>query len=82
MYIIYWILSERRDKTYVGYSNVLERRLTEHKDKKVKSTINFGKFTYKILDKTNTLQEARIKEKYWKSATGRRKLKKLFDKIN
>jgi len=82
MYLIYWLISQRRDKTYIGYSDDLKRRKKEHRDKKVKSTINFGDFKCYILEKVNTIQEARRREKYWKSAAGRRKLKKLFGHLD
>ncbi|MFA6215667.1 MAG: GIY-YIG nuclease family protein [Patescibacteria group bacterium] len=81
MYYIYWLINEYKDKTYVGFSDNIERRLAEHKNKKVKSTIDFGDFHYHILEEMATQREAIIREKYWKSAAGRRKLKVLFDKF-
>jgi len=80
-YKIYWLISEDKLKTYVGFSSRLEERLKEHKNKKVKSTKNFGNFKNHILEKTFTLKEAREREKYWKSHIGRKKLKQLFKKI-
>ena len=34
MYYVYLIKDSRFDKTYIGYTNNIERRLKEHKDKK------------------------------------------------
>ena len=81
MYKIYWIINQHKTKTYVGFSDRLQKRLNEHKNKKVKTTKNFGKFNVYLLEEINTLNEAREKEKYWKSTAGRRKLKLYFNKI-
>jgi len=80
-YKIYWLISEDKLKTYVGFSPRLEERLREHRNKKVKSTKDFGNFRNYILEEVRTLKEARKKEKYWKSHAGRKKLKQLFKKI-
>jgi len=34
MYYVYILKSHSEEKTYIGYTNDLERRLKEHKDKK------------------------------------------------
>ncbi len=78
MYSIYWLVDETKTRTYVGFSDDLFRRLSEHKNGKVKTTKNFGAFQYKILEEVQTENEARQKELYWKSCAGRKKLKKLF----
>ena len=78
MYYIYFLINELKNKTYTGFTENLERRLLEHQDKKVRSTSNFGKFSYFILENVENLTQARIREKYWKSCAGRKKLKKLF----
>jgi len=81
MYIIYWLINKDTNRTYVGFSNNLKRRLLDHKNKKVKTTKNFGKLRCYILEKVDNLETARQREKYWKSAAGRKKLKVLFNKI-
>ena len=80
MYCIYWIISESRSKTYVGYSGNLINRMEQHRRGEVKSTKNFGNFSYQILEKIDTVSEAKKRERYWKSGAGRRKLKNLFNK--
>ena len=82
MYIIYWLINESCTKTYVGFSNKLQNRLHKHKNKRVKSTKNFGNFKVYILEEIETLEKSRKREKYWKSAAGRKKLKKYFNTIN
>lgn len=80
-YIIYWLISYDCKKTYVGFSGDINNRIKKHKNKQIKSTLNFGKFKCFKLEEVNGLIEARAKEKYWKSHAGRKKLKQYFDKI-
>ncbi|KKP94869.1 MAG: Excinuclease ABC subunit C [Candidatus Moranbacteria bacterium GW2011_GWE1_36_7] len=77
-YRVYWIISEDRCSTYIGFSDNIDRRIEEHRDKKVKSTCDFGNFTYQLVDFAENETEARKKEKYWKSCAGRKRLKKIF----
>jgi putative endonuclease len=79
-YIIYLLISEDENFTYIGFSDNVNRRIGEHKARKVKSTKNFGDFTYCMLEKVPNIKYARIQEKYWKSCTGRKKIKQLFKK--
>ncbi|NMB48481.1 GIY-YIG nuclease family protein [Candidatus Kuenenbacteria bacterium] len=79
MYVIYWLLTG--DKTYIGFSNNFPRRLEEHRKKCVKSTKKFNQFEHYILERVETLIEARQRERYWKSSAGRKKLKKLYSLI-
>jgi predicted GIY-YIG superfamily endonuclease len=79
-FIIYLLINENKNRTYVGFSDNIKRRITEHRNKKVKTTKDFGKFTYKILEKFNDIKLARDAEKYWKSSSGRRKIKDIFKK--
>jgi putative endonuclease len=80
-FVIYWLISELRDKIYVGFSDNIQSRLLQHRRQQVKTTKSFGKFRSYILERVDDLDKARIREKYWKSAAGRRKLKEYFKKI-
>jgi putative endonuclease len=40
MFFVYVLLSEKDNKRYIGYTNNLERRLSEHNSGLVKSTKN------------------------------------------
>jgi len=80
-FIIYLLVDENSQTTYVGYSDDIKRRIKEHKRGIVKTTRNFGKFRCFSLEKINNVTEARKREKYWKSAAGRKKLKEYFNKI-
>ena len=77
-FLIYLIISENKEKSYVGFSGDIDARIKMHREHRVNSTKNFGNFNYSIIEKVPNLEYARIQEKYWKSATGRKKLKEVF----
>jgi putative endonuclease len=81
MYVIYFLISKENNKTYVGFSNRLEGRIREHQEGKVKTTRDFGDFNYFVLERVEMPEEARRRERYWKSATGRKKLQRLYSII-
>lgn len=81
MFYIYFLISEFNNKTYVGFTNDIKRRIDEHFKKENKYTKNFGNFKYTILEKVDSLELARKREKHWKSCAGRKKLKILFDSL-
>lgn len=82
MYSIYWLISENYDKTYIGFTKDIKLRLKKHKNKAVYTTRSFGKFRCFILEEVDNLAQARIREKYWKSGVGRKKLSKYFIKAS
>jgi putative endonuclease len=81
MYIVYWMINENKNKTYVGFSDNIKRRIKEHQSGKVKSTKKFGKFKIYKLEEVENVIKARKREKYWKSSTGRKRLTILFKTI-
>jgi putative endonuclease len=81
MYIIYWLIDFDNNKTYVGFTDDLKKRIADHKYGKTKTTRKFKISKVYILERVETLELARKREKYWKSAAGRRKLKEKFSKI-
>lgn len=78
MYVIYWLIAENSNKTYVGFTSDIDKRLDKHRQHVVKSTRDFGKFRCFILEKAQNATEARKIERYWKSCAGRKKLKIIF----
>lgn len=79
MYLIYLLVNEANNETYVGFTENIDRRLDFHKNRKVKSTKKFGNFRHLILENNiDGEHEARVREKYWKSCAGRKKIKKEF----
>jgi len=82
MFYIYILKSLKDNKTYVGYTNDIERRLSEHNSGQSKSTKDRRPFELIFSEQFETSKEAKHRETYWKSGGGRRKLKALLkDKL-
>jgi putative endonuclease len=78
-YYVYVLKSDFKDFYYKGMTNNLERRLKEHNSGQCKSTKIFRPFkiVYKEVCENRIL--ARKREKYLKSAAGRKFLKKILE---
>ena len=81
MYVIYFLVNESKDKTYIGFTNDISKRIKMHFSGNVRTTENFGKFEYFILERVDNLEEAIKKERYWKSCAGRKKVKEFYGAI-
>ena len=80
IYTTYVLINKSEIKTYVGHTNNLEKRLDQHNQGK--GTFSRRYRPWKILHKENFLNEIDSvkREKYFKSAAGRRWMKKnLFN---
>ncbi|MDX1910530.1 MAG: GIY-YIG nuclease family protein, partial [Saprospiraceae bacterium] len=69
---VYVLKSLKSDVRYVGMSEDLARRLEEHNAGKSKFTSGFIPWELVYFEEANSRQEARAREKYLKSAAGRR----------
>jgi putative endonuclease len=78
--IVYILQSSSDKKTYIGSTDNLERRLKQHNSGKVKSTKHRIPFNVLFTEEFFTLSEARKREMWWKSGSGRRKLKEIFQR--
>jgi putative endonuclease len=72
MFFVYIIYSESNDSYYIGMTENIESRLAAHNKKEVKSTKSFAPWKLVHREEYLTRLEARIREKYLKSAAGRR----------
>ncbi len=79
MYYVYILKSETKEKTYVGFTNNLERRIKEHNSGKSKFTSKYIPWRVVYQEQVETLANARARELYLKSAAGRKFRKKLFN---
>ena len=79
MFYVYLIKSEKSNFFYKGFYKDLEKRLQQHNNGSTKSNKAYAPFYVLYYEKCPSIKEAVIKEKYWKSAAGRRYLK---NKIN
>ena len=78
MYYVYTIYSVDYKRYYVGKTDNLKRRLTEHNLGKTISTKSFRSRTFVLTESFETRSDTRIREKYLKSAAGRRWRKQSF----
>lgn len=77
-YYVYLLLSEKDKKSYVGSTDDLEKRLEQHNKGLVISTRSRRPLKLIYKEEYQTEVDARIKERYYKTASGRRKLRKIF----
>lgn len=78
MYFVYILQSQKDQRTYVGYTKDLENRLKLHNSGQVKATKYRFPFNVLFTEEFSNEQEAKKRERYWKSGAGRRKLKEFF----
>ncbi len=76
-YFVYILKSLSSNKTYVGYTNDIERRIKEHNSGKSSFTSRFMPWEILYVEEADSKEIALKTEKYYKSAAGRRKIKKL-----
>ena len=77
---VYLLLSQKDNRTYLGSTDDLERRIKEHNSGKVTSTRYRRPLKLIYEEVYDTLDKARRQERYLKSRSGRRNLKELFNK--
>ena len=78
MFIVYVLKSKISQKSYVGLTSDLERRLKEHNSFKNFYTKRFVPWEVFYKEQYSKFVDARQREKFLKSTSGRRFLKKLF----
>ncbi len=78
MYYVYILLNETGTKTYTGVSNDIPTRLRDHNEGQVKSSRPYRPYRLIHTEVFSTLSDARNKERFYKSTTGRRKLKDIL----
>ena len=72
MFYVYILINETKTRTYTGCSDDVARSLKEHNAGKVKASR-----PYRIMHTESfvSLSEARARERYYKTTSGRRKIK-------
>ena len=78
MPVVYVLKSLSAEKTYVGSTDNLSRRLNEHNAGKGTFTKTFLPWRLVYKEECDNLSDARKREKYFKTAAGRKVLKKLL----
>lgn len=78
MYTVYAIISDTDGRISVGFTKSVLRRLEEHNSGQVFSTRPFRPWKLFYTEKVDTRQNARLREKYLKSGTGKEYLKAII----
>jgi putative endonuclease len=78
MYYVYILLNETNTKKYTGVTDDVNKRLAEHNAGRVKSSRPYRPYKIIHIESFEILKEARRKERFYKSTTGRRRLKEMF----
>ncbi|MDH5669759.1 MAG: GIY-YIG nuclease family protein [Nitrospira sp.] len=82
MYHLYILLNKAGTRTYTGVSDDVDRRLKEHNDGNVPSSRPYRPYRVIYTQTFTTLREARQKERYYKSTTGRRRIKEILSSLS
>ncbi|MFZ2149770.1 MAG: GIY-YIG nuclease family protein [Minisyncoccia bacterium] len=77
MYTVY-VLKDKNNKVYKGFTNDIKRRLQEHKSGHTKTTSKTKELELVYKEEINDFKTARERELYLKSAAGRKFLKKVL----
>jgi len=78
MFYVYILKSLKDGRNYVGYTNDLKRRVSEHNSGKVRVTRNRRPFRPIYYEAYCNQQDATEREKYFKTGWGRSHLKKVL----
>ena len=82
MYYVYAIKSRLKNYIYVGLTNNIARRISEHQSGKNRTTRPYCPYELILHENYETRSEAREREKYLKSGCGKEFLKALIKKNN
>ncbi|HOW36556.1 MAG TPA: GIY-YIG nuclease family protein [Candidatus Omnitrophota bacterium] len=80
MYYTYVLLSKISKRTYTGSTLDVQKRLEDHNSGKVKSSAFYKPFELLYYEQFQTKEEAVNRELFFKTRTGRRRLKEIFDR--
>ena len=81
MFVVYAISSLNRNYIYVGLTSNIKKRLDRHNKGYEPTTKPYIPFKLIYSESVETRIEARKREKYWKSGSGKEKLRKLRDSL-
>ena len=82
LYKVYVLRSKVAKKSYVGVTNDLEKRLREHNSGKQYYTRRYMPWEVIYLEDYQDFEEALQREKFLKTTSGRRFLKKVFSALS
>jgi len=82
MFYVYILINDTNTRTYTGASDDVLRRLKEHNAGKVKASRPYRPYRILHTESFLTISEARQKEQFYKSTTGRRRLREFIENQN
>ncbi|MCX6302866.1 MAG: GIY-YIG nuclease family protein [Bacteroidia bacterium] len=82
IFFVYAIVSKKDNRIYVGISQNVDKRIIEHNNGKVFSTKPFIPWLLFHSELAGKAEEARKKEKYFKTAAGKKRLRKVLKSLN
>ena len=80
MYYTYILQSRLKKRTYTGVTDNPDKRLREHNSGKVISSRKYRPYEILHIDEFDNKRQARAKEAFYKTTTGRRRIKEILDK--
>ncbi len=81
MYFVYAIQSKIDNRLYVGFTDNLDRRFSEHNSGRTKSTKAYIPWELVYFESIENRIDARNREKYFKSGCGKEHLKRIIKKL-
>jgi putative endonuclease len=78
MYLVYILQSLRSKRTYVGFTKNLKDRMSRHSTGQVSATKNLLPLRLLYTEGAADIENAKRRERYWKSGAGRRIMKSWF----
>ncbi|MBK9152094.1 MAG: GIY-YIG nuclease family protein [Saprospiraceae bacterium] len=79
MFFVYVLYSEAFDRIYIGITDNLDRRLSQHNNGYNPPTKSFRPWKVVFYEQYETRSEARDKEKKLKTSSGRRYIRKRIE---
>jgi putative endonuclease len=79
MFYTYILQSDRDNKFYIGFTKDLRKRLKQHNNKEVISTSKRGKLTLIMYEAYIFEEDARSREKFFKTTKGKIQLRKQLN---
>ncbi|MFH1460381.1 MAG: GIY-YIG nuclease family protein [Candidatus Omnitrophota bacterium] len=80
MFYVYTLYDAENDKFYVGYTRDLKRRISEHKQGVVHTTVRFTKIEIVHYEGFVSEEDALRRERYFKTTKGKRTLRLMLQK--
>ena len=77
MFSVYILINKNGDRTYTGYTSDLRSRLLAHNNGEVRSSKSHRPYFLLHVEEVATKKEAKEKELYFKSTTGRKRLREF-----